>query len=111
MDPRSGLDGCGKSRLYQDSIPVPSSYKSRFYSDLCVSHQDVYQEALPLNLQFNFYASCILYMTDVPLLPSVCFLYILSTNVFNYFSILSLAIFVHSSTKCCIFHNVTLLGS
>jgi len=24
MDPRAGLDRCGKSRLYRDSIPVPS---------------------------------------------------------------------------------------
>jgi hypothetical protein len=26
--PRTGLDGCGKSRLYRDSIPEPSSQRS-----------------------------------------------------------------------------------
>ena len=25
MDPRAGLDGCGKSRLHRNSIPAPSS--------------------------------------------------------------------------------------
>ena len=61
-------------------------------------------------LTFRHHASYI-YRTDVPLLPRVHFLYIKSTNIFNYFFRLSLAIFVYSSTKCRIFPNVTLLGS
>jgi len=52
-----------------------------------------------------------IYRTDVPLLPRVLFLYIYSTNIFNYFFRLSLTIFVYSSTKCRVFPNVILLGS
>ena len=52
-----------------------------------------------------------IYRTDVPLLHRVRFLYIQSTNIFNIFFRLSLAIFVYSSTKCRVFPNVTLLGS
>ena len=50
-------------------------------------------------------------MTDVPLLPRVRFLYIKSTNIFNYFFGLSVTTFVYSSTKCRVFPDVTLLGS
>ena len=52
-----------------------------------------------------------IYRTDVPLLPTVLFLYIQSTDIFNYFFRRSLIIFVYSSTKCRVFPNVTLLGS
>jgi len=46
-----------------------------------------------------------IYGTDVPLLPTVRFLYIQSINIFNYFFRLSLTIFVYSSTKYCVFTN------
>jgi len=52
-----------------------------------------------------------IYRTDVPLLPRVLFLYIRSTNIFNYFFRLSFIIFVYSPTKCRVFPNITLLGS
>ena len=53
-----------------------------------------------------------IYRTDVPLLPRVDFLYILSIDIFHYFFFsLSLTIFVHFCTKCRVFPNVTLLGS
>jgi len=52
-----------------------------------------------------------IYRTDVPLLPTVLFLYIQSTNIFNYFFRLSLTIFVYSSTECLVSPYVALLGS
>ena len=51
-----------------------------------------------------------IYRTDVPLLTRVGFLCIQSTNTFNYFFTLSLAIFVYPSTKCRVFPNATLIG-
>jgi hypothetical protein len=52
-----------------------------------------------------------IYRTVVQQLDRGSFLYIYSTNIFNYLFRLSLAIFVYSSTKCRVFPNVTLLGS
>ena len=42
---------------------------------------------------------------------STLFIYIQSTNIFNYFFSLSLTIFMYSFTKCRVFPNVILLGS
>ena len=50
-----------------------------------------------------------IYRTDVTLFLRLRFLYIQSIN--TYFFLLSLTIFVYSSTKCRVFPNVILLGS
>ena len=44
-----------------------------------------------------------IYRTGVPLVPRERFLYIYSTNIFNYIFRLSLTIFVYSSPKCRVF--------
>jgi hypothetical protein len=54
-----------------------------------------------------------IYRTDVPLLPRVpLFIYLVNKYIELFFFFrFSLAISVYSSTKCCVFPNVTLLGS
>jgi hypothetical protein len=36
VGPRAGLDGCGKSRHYQGSIPGPSSLVASRYTDWAI---------------------------------------------------------------------------
>ena len=57
------------------------------------------------------YHASYIYRTDVPLLPRVLFLYIQSTNIFNYFFRLSLIIFVYYSTKCRVFPSISYFPS
>ena len=63
------------------------------------------------HLTFMYHASYIYIGQTYRYSPEYSFLYIQSTNIFNYFFRLSLTIFIYSSTKCRVFPNVTLLGS
>ena len=77
----------------------------------------IFSQQIYLNIFFQTFCRHLrlflheIYRTDVPLLPTVHFLYIQSTDIFNYSFGLCLAIFVYSSTKFRVFPNFTLLGS
>ena len=72
VGPRSGLDGCGKSRPHRDSIPRPSSRSESLYRLSYPGSQYGYNQCLFISLSVPALEHYSFFLNLEPFLPTDC---------------------------------------